>query len=261
MAAHHSVDMLDTCWTSIDDLLSSLPADQWSSASLCPAWDISGVVIHLVAVEEMLLGSPPSAFADNLPFDRVVTASEEMSRLDPAALLDRFREVTAARRAELAALGADGFETAVMTPVGPGTYGRFMDVRVFDHWVHEHDMRLPLGLPAHESGPAAERAIDEIEMSLPYIVGKRIGLPDAMSITFELTGPVERLMSLRVDGRAAPIEPTTDTDVVVTCDSTTFAMLACGRIDPDAPISDGSIQWVGDEHWGSTAARNLRFTM
>lgn len=261
MSAHPSVSMLTRCWESIDDLLKGLSADQWSTPSLCPAWDISGVVIHLVAVEEMLLGSAPSDFAENLPFDQVVTASQDMASLDPTALLARFRDVTAQRRHELESLDADGFDTAVMTPVGPGTYGRFMNVRVFDNWVHEQDMRLPLGQPAHEDGPAAERSIDEIEMSLPYIVGKRIGLADGMSITFELTGPVERMMSLRVDGRATPIEPTTAVDVMVTCDSTTFALLACGRVDPEGPISDGSIQWSGDDHWGATAARNLRFTM
>jgi hypothetical protein len=38
-------------------------------------------------------------------------------------------------------------------------------------------------------------------------------------------------------------------------------LLACGRIDPQAPIDAGAITWVGDTDLGERAARNLRFTM
>jgi hypothetical protein len=137
-----------------------------------------------------------------------------------------------------------------------------MAIRVFDYWVHEQDIRGPLGMPGHESGPAAAMAINEIEISLPYIVGKKIGLPDGKSLTFELTGPVERSMHVKVDGRAGNVESLDGpADVVVTANSTAFALLACGRIDPQGPIDDGRISWSGDAELGEKAARNLRFTM
>ena len=259
--SHPSVQNLRRCWASIDGVLAGLDEDRWTTRSLCPDWDISGVVIHLVAVEEMLLGADPSEFAERLPFERVGTASAEMAALSPGELLDRFRAVTVARGDELDHLGPAAFDTPVMTPVGPGTYGRFMDIRVFDHWVHEQDMRRPLGLPGHLDGPAAERSIDEIEMSLPYIVGKRIALPDGRSIAVHLTGPVTRSMYLRVDGRAGATGPIEDPDVSLTADSTTFALLACGRIDPEQAIDEGAITWAGDDEIGARAARNLRFTM
>ena len=68
---------------------------------------------------------------------------------------------------------------------------------------------------------------------------------------------------MRVDGRAAAVDPASlsEPDVVLTADSTTFIMLACGRIDPQLKIDDGSISWSGDAHWGEQAARSLRFTM
>lgn len=258
---HEAPSMLDHCWASLDNLLESLEPTAWSTQSLCPDWDVAGVIVHLVAVEEMLLGEPPSAFSDSLPFERVGRASAEMADLNPDALLDRFRHVTAQRRAELAALTDDDMATPVMTPVGPGTYGRFMDIRVFDHWVHEQDIRRPLGLPGHEDGPAAERSIDEIRMSLPYIVGKRIGLPDGSSIRFALTGPVNAHYTVRVTGRAGLCDDSDPVDVTITADSTTFALLACGRIDPQGAIDSGSIRWDGDAELGDRAARNLRFTM
>jgi hypothetical protein len=104
-------------------------------------------------------------------------------------------------------------------------------------------------------------AIDEIHRSLPYIVGKKIGLQDGMSITFELTGPVHRSMHLVVDGRAGLVDSLTGADVTLTADSTTFALLACGRIDPQGAIDDGRMVWSGSGEWGDRAARNLAFTM
>jgi hypothetical protein len=148
-----------------------------------------------------------------------------------------------------------------MTPVGPGTYGRFMDVRVFDFWVHEQDIRVPLGMPGHEDGPAADVAIAEIEGSLGYIIGRKVGLPDGKSITIDLSGPVDRMFHVVVDGRAGRVDALDAPDVTLRSDSTTFALLACGRIDPQDPIGDGRVVWEGDAEWGERAARNLAFTM
>ena len=96
-----------------------------------------------------------------------------------------------------------------------------------------------------------------------YIIGKKVGLPDGMSLRADITGPVERQMAVVVDGRAKAVDPSSlaEPDVVLTADSTTFIMLACGRIDPQSKIDDGSISWSGDVHWGEHAARSLRFTM
>ena len=70
-------------------------------------------------------------------------------------------------------------------------------------------------------------------------------------------------MAVVVDGRAKAVDPgSLDLpDVVLTADSLTFIMLACGRIDPQSRIDDGAISWSGDAHWGEQAARSLRFTM
>lgn len=256
-----AVDNLRRCYDSVDELLDGLGAEQWSVPSLCPAWDVRGVVGHLGGVEHMLLGEEPGSMTETIPFAKVGAWLAEAEGLDHAAFLARYRATIAARRTELESITVEQLERTSLTPVGPGTYGRFMAVRVFDYWVHEQDMRVPLGRPGHESGPAAEMAIDEIHRSLPYIVGKRIGLPDGMSITFELTGPVERRMHLVVAGRAGLVDAVPAADVTLRADSTTFALLACGRIDPQGAIDDGRVTWSGSDQWGDTAARNLAFTM
>lgn len=256
-----AIENLRRCYASVDELLGGLDDDQWAVPSLCPDWDVRGVVGHLGGVEHMLLGEEPGSMTESIPFDKVGAWLAETEALENRAFLARYRATVDGRLGELDALTEEQLDRPSLTPVGPGTYGRFMTVRVFDYWVHEQDMRVPLGLPGHESGPAAEMAIDEIHRSLPYIVGKRIGLPDGMSISFELTGPVQRWMHLVVDGRAGLVDSLTSPDVQVTVDSTTFALLACGRIDPQRPIDDGRISWSGSDEWGERAARSLAFTM
>jgi uncharacterized protein (TIGR03083 family) len=256
-----ALDNLRRCFTSVDGLLDGLTAEQWATPSLCPDWTVRGVVGHLGGVEHMLLGEEPGAMTESIPFGKVGEWIGGLDGVSDAELLARYRDVVAGRRAELDTYTEDQLDRPSLTPVGPGTYGRFMAIRVFDYWVHEQDMRVPLGLPGHESGPAAEMAIDEIHRSLPYIVGKKIGLQDGMSITFELTGPVHRSMHLVVDGRAGLVDSLTGADVTLTADSTTFALLACGRIDPQGAIDDGRMVWSGSGEWGDRAARNLAFTM
>ncbi|MEO6652983.1 MAG: maleylpyruvate isomerase family mycothiol-dependent enzyme [Ilumatobacteraceae bacterium] len=261
MNTRPAVANLESCWTSIDDVFDPLTDDQWSTQSLCPDWSVRGVMVHLGAVEYMLLGEPPGSMPDALPFDKVGDWMTQVAALSDLETLGRYRQVISARREELAAMSDDDFDQPCMTPVGPGTYGRFMDVRVFDFWVHEQDVRMPLGMAGHETGPAAEMAIAEIEASLGYIVGRKIGLPDGKGMTIDLTGPIERTFHVAVDGRAVRVDSLADPDVTLQTDSTTFALLACGRLDPQAPIGDGRVKWHGDTEWGERAARNLAFTM
>jgi uncharacterized protein (TIGR03083 family) len=256
-----ALDNLRRCFASVDELLSGLTDEQWDVPSLCPAWTVRGVVGHLGGVEHMLLGEEPGVMTETIPFGKVGEWLAEVDALGNDEFVARYRATVAARRAELDTFTEEQLERPSLTPVGPGTYGRFMAIRVFDYWVHEQDMRVPLGLPGHESGPAAEMAIGEIHRSLPYIVGKKIGLEDGMSITFALTGPVQRSMHLVVDGRARLVDSLDAADVTLTSDSTTFALLACGRIGPQGPIDAGKITWSGPDEWGDRAARNLAFTM
>ena len=259
--SNDAVANLKLCWDSLTPFIASLDDEQWAVQSLCPDWTVGGIVAHLAAVEDMLAGEPASAFAESLPFEKVGAFMTEVAALDRDGMIERFNAILETRQAELNAMTDDDLAGPSMTPVGPGTYGRFMAVRVFDFWVHEQDMRMPLGLPGHESGPAAEMSIDEIEMSLGYIMGKKVGLEDGRGITIDLTGPVTRTMHVKVDGRAGQVPELANPDATLTADSTTFALLACGRIDPQDPIDDGRITWSGDAELGERVARNLRFTM
>ncbi len=193
---------LEQCYDAIEALSARMDGAQWQVQSLCPDWTARDVVTHLGMMERVMTGWLPGSAEEVPPFARVAPYNEQVSALDDDAFAGRLGEIFAERRADLASLGADDLSRPSWTPVGEKTYGRFLEIRVFDFWVHERDITTPLGWPTDDTGPRAEIALAEVEGSLGYIVGKKIGLPDGASIVFHLTGPLERDLSVVVDGRA-----------------------------------------------------------
>ena len=252
---------LDSCYSAVEALCAGLDEAQWQVQSLCPEWTVRGVVDHLTSVEAVLAGWLPDDAATLPPFERAGEFLAQTAGLNGAEYLDKVRAVFASRRHDLAALSQSDVERPSWTPVGPGTLGKFLAIRVFDFWVHERDMTTPLGVSTVDTGVSAEMALAEVEGSLSYIVGKKVGIPDGRSIVFDLTGPIAARYALAVDGRAKRVEHLDNPDVEVSTDSTTFIQLACGRIDPQGPIDSRAITWSGDAELGERAARNLRYTM
>ena len=254
-------DSLLRSYDAIEDLCGRLTAPDWQVQSLCPDWKVRDVIQHLALMERVMAGWVPDS-ADELPdFSRFAPFNEEMPGLTDADFARRVTEIFAVRRGDLAALTQDDMGRPSWTPVGVKTFGRFLEIRVFDFWVHERDITTPLGWATDDTGPRAEISLAEVTGSLGYIVGKRISLPDGASIVFHLTGPLARDLSVAVDGRAKLVEHVDSPDVEVTTDLLTFMQLACGRIDPQAEIDAGQISWTGNDELGTRAARNLRFTM
>jgi uncharacterized protein (TIGR03083 family) len=252
---------LDSSFSSIEALGDDLGPHDWSTPSLCPGWTARDVVAHLAGIEALLAGWLPDDAETPPSFAKVGAFTEATDGLDDAAFLARVHALFDERRAQLAELTDADLDRPSWTPVGAATYGRFLAIRIFDFWVHERDITTPLGRPpADDTGVAAQIALAEVEGSLGYIVGKKVGLPDGKSLVFHLTGPLARDVAVAVDGRAKVVAQVDAPDVEVTTDTRTFVQLACGRIDPQAQIDAGRITWTGDDDLGDRAARNLRFT-
>jgi len=252
---------LEDSFDAFETLGTSLTTADWETPSLCPDWNVRAVFEHVVGIENALVSWIPDAVDTPPPFSRANTFAKEVADLDAPAFLERVWSVLDLRRRDLATMDASDLDRPSWTPVGPGSYGRFMEIRVFDFWVHERDITTPLGRPTDDTGARAEIALAEVEGSLGYIVGKKVGLPDGRSIVFHLSGPLERDITVVVDGRAKVVEHVTGTDVEIWTDTLTFIQLACGRLDPQDPIDADRIAWRGDPEFGERAARNLRFTM
>jgi uncharacterized protein (TIGR03083 family) len=242
-----------------NDLCGRLSDEQMATRSLCPDWDVRGVITHTIGVESVLAGWEPSIEVPP-PFEKMGAYAADAAEMSRGDFAIRIAETTASRLAELNRLDASVVDAPSITPTGIATYGRFLQVRVFDFWVHARDIAIPLGETTDDSGFAAETALREVDDSIGYIVGKKIGLPEGTSIVFHIRGGVEHDIAVSVDGRATRVDSIESPDVEVTTDVGTFVMLAAGRIDPHEQIAAGKITWAGDDEWGEKAARNLAYT-
>lgn len=260
-------------WDAIDALLSGLTDEQWQTPTSLPGWTVHDVVAHMAGTEMMLAGVPmPEPDTDVAARDHVRNDIgvlnerwvEHLRSQTPAGMLATFRDITAKRRAALSAMSTDEWNTVTLTPAGPDSYGRFMRVRVFDCWVHEHDIRDAVGLAAADenlAGPDSRLALDEMAASMPFVVGKKGQAPEGSRVLISLTGPLAREFRVAVDGRAALVddfggaEPT----IAIALDGLQFTRLAGGR--PLIAGRSGSIDYSGDADAGRRIVENLAYVI
>jgi uncharacterized protein (TIGR03083 family) len=257
---------LEDVWVSLEALGRQLLPAEWGVPTRCPGWDVTAQYAHVLGVESLLASVPAPPPAAPAPHVRNAIGETNEAWVaawagrPPGELLDELASVTATRLGALRAMDEAAMDAPSWTPVGQATYRRFMQIRVFDCWVHEQDVRAALDRPGHSDGPAAEQAIDEIERNLGYIVGKRAAVPPASLVEIVLRGPVVRTMWVEVppEGRASVVgEPGRQADVTLRLDSGTFAALACGRSMPSPP----SVTVEGDTALGARIVEHLAFTI
>jgi uncharacterized protein (TIGR03083 family) len=263
MTAHTMTDLIsahEALFSTYTGWCDDFGVDDLSTQSLCPDWDVRGVIAHALGVETVLDGWTPST-ENPPPFGKMGDFAAELADLAPDALAARIATVTAARLDHLRSLGPEAADEPSITPTGVRTYGDFLRIRVFDLWVHAHDIAIPLARPLDLGRVTAELALEEVAGAIGYIVGKKVGLADGRSVVVHVTGDVERDLAVVVDGKARSVESVADPDVEITADVETFVLLAAGRIDPQERIDTGRITWSGDAEWGERMARNLAYTV
>jgi uncharacterized protein (TIGR03083 family) len=260
-------------WRDLDELLGELGDSKWQTATSLPGWNVHDVISHLIGVESMLQGvDPPEADIDVSTLEHVRNDVGVMNErwvrklrdLSASELLDTFRATTAERRKALSDLSNAGWNDVTITPAGPDSYGRFMRVRIFDCWMHEHDIRDAIGAPASASelvGSAGDLALDEMAASMGFVVGKLGGAPDGSRVSFELTGPLGRTINVAVEGRAKVVDDFGDDDPTSTIqlDGVLFSRLAGGRT-PLAQHAD-AITYGGDEAVGRRVVEHLNYVI
>lgn len=258
-------------WDSIDAVLAALPEDAWQAPTSLPGWTVHDVVAHVVGTEMMLAGTPtPDADVSGRDYvhndigalnERWV---EHLRGESPASMLAKFREITTRRKAMLSAMPTEEWNTVTFTPAGPDSYGRFMRVRIFDCWVHEHDIREAVGRPAddeHLAGPDSRLSLDEMAASMPFVVGKKGKAPDGSRVLIALTGPLAREIRVAVDGRAALVEDFggAEPTVAIAMDGLQFTRRAGGR-----PLVAGrpeAVDYRGDAAAGARIVANLAYVI
>ncbi len=258
-------------WDAIGALLAGLTPEQWQAPTELPGWTVHDVVAHVIGTEMMLSGTPLPDIdvAGRGHVHNEIGALNErwvehLRSKSPEEMLALFRDVAGRRKAALMAMTPEEWNTVTMTPAGPDSYGRFMRVRVFDCWVHEHDIRDAVSAPAGEdaySGADSRLALDEMASSMGFVVAKKGGAPDGSRVELTLTGPLARTIRVAVDGRAAVVpdfggeQPTAS----IALDGRQFVRLAGGR--PMVGHAPQTIAYGGDEAVGTRIVENLAYVI
>lgn len=257
-------------WVSIDDLLASLDDEDFAAPTACPGWDVAAVLAHVIGTELMMSGeAPPAVDVPELPHLRndIARANEAwiLARRDrtPDELRSEFREVVARRTDELGGLTQQDVDAESWTPAGQATLGRFLQIRVFDTWIHELDIRDAVGRVGHETGPAVQRTLAEVGNGIGFVVGKRAGAPDGSWVRIDLPGPEPARYDVVVEGRARVVgdEPSGDPTVAVTLGSTDLVRCVAGRVDPAALLAAGTITLGGDAALGERIVSAFPYTI
>ena len=245
IAKDRTVAALGEVWASVSDVLGKLSEDEWQLPSPLPGWSVQDNVAHILGTEAMLAGEP----GPDVEIDREANAHvrndigafneqwvESLRAVPPSEVLARFRELTRMRLDALNQMSDDEWNAESFTPAGKDTYGRVMQIRAFDCWLHEQDIRDAVGRPGHESGVAVDVVLDEMATALGFVVGKKAGAAAGQSVTFALTdsGAVVRELHVEVGERAAVVPAlSAPATVVLTMPVGVMTRRCAGRVGPD----------------------------
>jgi len=199
--------------------VAALGPESWKSPRRCDGWSVQDVVLHLVGVNTFWhasvlagLAGQPTRFLTG--FDPATTPAQmvdAMRTLERAEALERLRASNDAFLGTLATLDDDGWSALAETPAGHVPIRLLAHHALWDGWVHERDVLLPLGLT-----PDVEP--DEVLSSLRYAAALSPALAigsrnvSAGVFTVEATDPdarfsVEVSQSVAVRDGPAPAPP------------------------------------------------------
>lgn len=182
--------------------LADLDDAAWRHASRCEGWTVQDVVTHLTSTNQFwafsinagLAGEPTRFLAT---FDPVTSPADLVNGagdLTPAETMAAFVDANEALLAVVEGLDDAGLATLAEAPPGHLPIRHVADHALWDAWVHERDVFLPLGhTPAQENG--------EVRCCLRYasMLGLGFGLmfdrPLVGSVVIEATDPDERFVA------------------------------------------------------------------
>ncbi|MCU1455071.1 MAG: hypothetical protein JWN46_3217 [Acidimicrobiales bacterium] len=151
-------------------VLASLDAEQWARPSRCAGWSIQDVVAHLVTTNQFWALSissgvrgEPTRFLKG--FDPVATPAQMVEAVrswTAVETLEQYTESNGALAASIEALDERSWSALAEAPPGHLTVALVALHALWDSWIHERDIVLPLGLDAVEEA-------DEIVASLAYV--------------------------------------------------------------------------------------------
>jgi uncharacterized protein (TIGR03083 family) len=187
--------------------LTNLTPEQWAAPSRCDGWRVQDVIAHLSGTDRFWhasiaagLGGEPSRYL--VGFDPQATPAamvDAVSTTPSSEVLASYLGATEAFCSLVESLDESGWQTVAESPLGHVDMNALVHHALWDSWVHERDVLLPLGLP-----PVEEH--DEILASLRYVA--------ALSPAFAMQTEPHRTGALVLALQDGPVTVTVDGGVV-----------------------------------------------
>lgn len=215
----------------LENVLAGLTERQWQAPSRCDGWSVRDVVTHLVTINPLYrlsvvcgVGGEPTRLMGD--FDPALTPPvmvESLGALSPIEVLGAFVESNNDLFAVVEALDDEGWCAIAESPLGHVPVRFVCSHALWDSWVHERDIAVPLGL-----APTVEP--DEVALSLRYVA--------ALGPAFGMGAPGRRYPgSFGVEA--------TDPDVAFVLDIDAGVHVADGPPAPGTPVlRGGSVELV-----------------
>jgi uncharacterized protein (TIGR03083 family) len=258
-------------WGSLAETCHELSGSEWALPTECPGWDVKDQLSHLIGIERALMGELAPAWdgplgdhvkndfgAANEPWVAV-----RRSRPGPEVHAE-FVGVTETRLAQLEGRTEEEWAVVGWSPVGEVPYAVFMEVRVFDSWVHEQDARRALDRPGGTGNRASALSVGRVQGTMPFVVGKQAGCPAGTAARFVLSGPGSdaRAFTVAVEGkRAKPVGDDVAPTVTLSLATLDFVRLGCGRATRERVEAAGGIDLEGDAAVGRRVLDAMNFMM
>ena len=153
----------------METMLGRLDEEQWRTESRCEGWTVHDVTAHIIGVNAFwqasvmagLAGSPTRVLAGFDPASTPPLMVGPMRSLTPAEILDQLVSSNDGFLGALQNLDAGGWSTLAESPPGHVPIRLLAQHALWDTWIHERDIALPLGLT-----PPVET--DEVLSALRY---------------------------------------------------------------------------------------------
>jgi uncharacterized protein (TIGR03083 family) len=199
--------------------------EQWAHPSRCEGWSARDVIVHLdstnffwtLSIAAGLRGEPTMYLSTFDPVASPATSVAQSRNLSFAEVRDRFVESTDTLVRQLEALDTEACAMLAEAPPGHVPISSVLHHALWDAWVHERDILLPVGREP-------DREADEVRACLRWVAA--LGPALALSrgevrsgrLAIEATNPeVEALVE--IDGRVAVTEGSRHADVVLQGDA------------------------------------------
>ena len=251
-----ATEALRETWDSLADATHDLSAAEWALPTECPGWDVQDQLSHVIGIERTLMGEAAPAWdgplGDHVKNDFAAMhepwIAVRRSRSGPDVHAE-FVEVTHTRLDQLRARSEEEWAKVGFSPIGDVPYAVFMEVRVFDCWVHEQDARRALDRPGGAGNGASALSLARMEGAMPFVVGKKAGCAEGTAVRFELTGDGDDARAFTVaveDGRAKPVADLLAPTATLTMPVDAFVRLSCGRATAAQLEAAGGVEVAGD---------------